>query len=95
MESVYFIEDVERGCIKIGTSRDVKRRLCAIRSAASHVNRKMSLRILATVEGGRAVERHLHELFATHRENGEWFKPVPELHQYIREHATPYGAPHA
>ena len=33
------------------------------------------------------LERELHARFADHRSHGEWFRPSPELLDYVAEHA--------
>ena len=37
----------------------------------------------STIDGGREAEWVLHRRFAHARIRGEWFRPVPELFEYI------------
>jgi len=73
VEVVYYLRWEER--IKIGTSREPRRRLAAIRHQE----------LLAFELGGRAVERARHAHFAHLREGGEWFRAEPELRAHAAE----------
>lgn len=64
----YAIADRDRHLVKIGTSRDVPRRLRALQTSSPH-----ALEVLWQGRGGPALEAHLHERFATRRVRGEWF----------------------
>lgn len=68
VEYVYFIQAGTDGLIKIGYSSDPKRRLANLQSP-------VPLRLLATMRGGRKLERRLHKKLAAHRKHGEWFEP--------------------
>lgn len=72
VEVVYYLRWNDR--IKIGTSREPRRRLAAI----------WHHELLAFELGGRAVEHARHVQFAPLREGGEWFRAAPEL----RAHAA-------
>jgi predicted transcriptional regulator len=80
MQVVYFIQGTRGGPIKIGTSSQVGARLYAL-----SVSQKKKLRVLRTIPGSYPAERALHEKFAhAHTGKGrEWFKPVPELLEFI------------
>lgn len=76
---IYFVQAGTSGPIKIGyTAGPVSRRLAALQT--SHPDR---LRLLAEIEGDRAVEAGLHRRFVAHRRQGEWFAPHPELIEFI------------
>jgi hypothetical protein len=79
---IYFIQDTHRGYIKIGFTDgvDAQSRLRALQTGNS-----TQLAVLASMEGGRADEKRLHEKFAGDRESGEWFRPSPALVQFIVE----------
>ncbi len=62
------IRQGERGPVKIGTAKDVARRLGTMQSG-NHER----LILLRMFEGGVAEERLLHKAFADHRITGEWF----------------------
>lgn len=83
--SVYFIQAVGGGPIKIGYAANVATRLNALANSSPVV-----LRVIAVIDGGgRAEEAELHRRFAAARLHGEWFRPVPELLAYVAENAEP------
>jgi hypothetical protein len=41
------------------------------------------LKVLATVEGGKNIERSFHDRFADSFHRGEWFRKTPELIAFI------------
>lgn len=75
---IYFIQENVSDAIKVGTSRCIRARVSALR-----VSTPGALTVLAATEGGRCVEGLLHWLFAHIRIRGEWFRPAPELLEYI------------
>lgn len=77
---IYFVQEGGTDAIKIGTSKHVRGRMIALGSASPH-----ALTVLATMEGSHRVEALLHFLFSHARIRGEWFRPVPELTEYIEE----------
>jgi hypothetical protein len=85
-KSVYFLQGIEGGAIKIGCAYNVKARMRAV--GCDH---KRSFRLLATMDGGAVMEHALHETFDDIRvaETWEWFHPEPELLDYISREADP------
>ena len=79
---VYFIGG-ELGAIKIGLAGDVSKRLATIQS-----NSPISVRVMASIAGGRDLEMAYHKRFAASRLHGEWFERTPELLAEI-ERLTP------
>lgn len=73
---VYFAQARETGAIKIGFTIDVPRRMRQIRPEVD---------LLVAVEGGRGLERRMHERFAHLRIAGEWFRPDRELMELISD----------
>lgn len=71
VEVVYYLRYDRR--IKIGTSRQPRRRLASIRHDE----------LLAFEPGGRSIEQARHREFAAIREGGEWFTQTPELTAHI------------
>lgn len=69
---VYFI--VSPTAIKIGRTKDAARRTAVIQT--SHPE---PLQLVATVDGGLALEKEYHRRFAPHRLRGEWFAPHPDI----------------
>lgn len=78
---VYFMRHDQ--IIKIGYSKNPRKRAAALASAE----------ILATEPGGVERESQLHAMFRAHRLHGEWFKPAPELLDYIDELRAKAGLP--
>ncbi|PCJ52846.1 MAG: hypothetical protein COA79_23190 [Planctomycetota bacterium] len=71
--SVYAIRDNITGHIKIGMSKDVKRRFAYLSTAHGD---KDALSIVIEKDVGQYCDKHekaLHRMFADHRLNGEWF----------------------
>lgn len=71
---VYFIQEEHTRCIKIGQSKDVKKRLSILQSAHPSL-----LQLLGTVEGGKQEERYLHAYFSEHHVRGEWYRADQEI----------------
>lgn len=78
---IYFIQAVGINLVKIGrTKKPIAERLAALQ-----ISSPVHLELLATMPGGKSVERSLHRQFAYARSHGEWFYPVRALLQYIDE----------
>jgi hypothetical protein len=75
---VYFIQQGEGGAIKIGYSATPEKRLLSLKTASP-----FPLRLLKIIEGGKTLERELHQRFAALHIDGEWFNPNSELLEYI------------
>lgn len=88
---VYFIR-CGQGAIKIGRAFDVHARLRELQ-----VGNPERLELLHCLDGGSNLEATLHQLFAKHRLQGEWFSPAPALMALIEDlrgpvlHALPGG----
>lgn len=80
-QKTYFIQGGD--AIKIGVSDNVIYRLREIQRHSP-----IALKILAIIN--KNVERRLHSKFKHLWRHGEWFTALPELLDYIREHATPW-----
>ncbi len=74
---VYFIGD-GMGHVKIGFSVNVGMRLRELQSA-----NPLPLTVLAVLKGGCELESSLHQRFAEHRLQGEWFRLTPEIADYV------------
>jgi hypothetical protein len=81
---IYFLR-VDGGAIKIGFSADDKlhKRLRVIRTSCPG-----PVTCLGVMAGDKIVERDLHLRFLPHHVYGEWFSPVDELLEFIRENTT-------
>jgi hypothetical protein len=75
---VYFIQAGDDGPIKIGTSRDPRKRFLELQTASPY-----PLHVRAIGPGGRAAEHRMHTRFAGCRLHGEWFEPVPAIQRIV------------
>ena len=66
---VYFVQAGAGGPIKIGHSENPKRRIADLQTASAH-----PLVVLGVVRGGEFFECALHQILATDRLSGEWFR---------------------
>jgi hypothetical protein len=83
---VYFIQAVKGGPIKIGVTRNVRRRLAIIQA-----NSPVPLQVIGVIPGaGIETESALHAHFGYLRLHNEWFAPRNTIYAYIRKHAE-YG----
>lgn len=89
---IYFIQDSATCNIKIGRTGPfsvgdgVDARIKSLQ-----IGNPSPLVLLAVVDGGFEEEAHLHQLFASHRLAGEWFRPSPALLQHLFEVARSSG----
>lgn len=74
MGHVYAVHDRAARLVKIGFTKQLARRLNAIRTGSGR-----TLTIVTTFRGSRDDERALHERFGRHRIEGEWFKATPAV----------------
>lgn len=65
---VYCIINFERNAAKIGTTRNVRKRLQQLQTASPD-----ALYLHEQIRGGKTKERELHRRYAKHRLTGEWF----------------------
>ncbi len=77
--SVYFVQSVIGGPIKIGFAINVAKRISALRTGCP-----FELRLLCSIPGGRREEHALHRAFASLHAGGEWFRPEGILLEKIR-----------
>lgn len=78
--SVVYFARRDDGAIKIGFTSDVQRRLREIRKEERLTSTPV---LLATFDGDKRLELMLHERYARHRIDGEWFHPSEELEALI------------
>lgn len=76
---VYFIGSKEMEYIKIGTARDVYKRLDGIQTSLP-----FDMEILFTFPGNRESETKAHKAFGEYRKRGEWFRNTGKLNDYIK-----------
>lgn len=77
---VYFIRSGAAGPVKIGYARDPYTRFMNLRTASPD-----EVSYLGHLPGGIEEERAVHARFAHLRIRGEWFRPAPELLDFIAE----------
>jgi transcriptional regulator with AAA-type ATPase domain len=76
---IYFIQQGKTGPIKIGyTENDIAKRLASLQVASAE-----KLTLLGVIEGGKKQEKLIHKFFHANQMEGEWFKPVPAIQDYI------------
>lgn len=73
--AVYFIQEGEDGFVKIGRSKNVKKRMKSLQ-----IGNPRPLSVVMLIPGGRSLEMTFHELFHEDRVSGEWFKPIVLCH---------------
>jgi hypothetical protein len=75
---IYFLQSGDR--VKIGYSRDPKKRIEAIARSSPH-----ECKLTCLVAGEVVDERELHERFGAFRIHGEWFFLSPEIQSFIKD----------
>jgi len=65
---VYFIADTTNDVVKIGYSKDIKKRLKQLQTSNGNV-----LVLLGYMNGNEAEEKYTHQLFSEYKLQGEWF----------------------
>tara|TARA_Y100001951_G_scaffold105173_2_gene120410 strand:- start:1078 stop:1578 length:501 start_codon:yes stop_codon:yes gene_type:complete len=79
MKRVYFIKPIGMdGPIKIGCSKSPTGRLEGLRTWCP-----LPLELLASIEGGPAIERRFHAMFLDDHEGHEWFRASARLTKVI------------
>ena len=76
---IYFIKNVVNGQIKIGFAGSPNKRLADLQTGSTD-----KLVLIRAIDGDKTTEAILHERFAVHRLQGEWFTPADEILQFIR-----------
>jgi hypothetical protein len=76
---VYFIQQEDKGPIKIGLTEDILSRLVDLQVGNPH---DLYLRAFIR-DAGHEIEVALHKLFSADRIRGEWFGPSRELRKLI------------
>jgi len=78
---VYFLQ-ADNGLVKIGQTKILDKR---IEQLAVSLPYKLQLILTIKSEQYTRLESHLHELYAEHRANGEWFALTDEDLNYIKD----------
>lgn len=77
---IYFIQAGDGGPIKIGRAGCVEERLIQIQT-----DNHEPVKLLCAVESHPTMERTVHGVFAHLNIRGEWFRPAPELLDFISD----------
>jgi len=79
-EAVIYViqEDVEGGLLKIGCAVDPRTRLAQLQTGNPRL-----LKIIKALPGTQERERVLHRDLHEYRVQNEWFRPDPEVFQYL------------
>lgn len=81
---VYMAQAGEGGPVKIGVAANVPSRIAQLQTGNA-----ARLNLLAVhADGGKALERELHERHAADRLHGEWFRPSPAVLATVAEMAS-------
>lgn len=80
---VYFMHAQEAGLVKIGATSSLNSRLMALQNGGP-----VPLVLIGLVDGGKSVEREIHNQWAHLRSHGEWFQASADLISYIRTRAA-------
>ena len=89
MHKVYLIQAGEDGPVKIGVAANVFKRLAQYRT-----HDPIRLRLVGLIDGDRADEKRLLGRFSEYRLHGEWFRPGPQLVEFIASLPPPPFPPH-
>lgn len=76
---VYFLRQEE--FVKIGFTMDPLSRQSGLQVGSPKVHN-----LIALIEGGKDLEKHLHDLFKDSWEIGDWFKITPKITEWLTEH---------
>lgn len=79
-EVVYFVQHGCCGPIKIGKTRDIEKRMSTMEADAPE-----PLKLVLMLSD--ATEAQMHKRFAGLRGRGEWFKPAPQLVEFVNSFA--------
>lgn len=80
--TIYFVTN-DQGLIKIGFTKDLKRRLTQLKNASG-----IELKLIATIAGNAQMELELQHRFRPHNVRGEWFRAEWPLTDFIATAAT-------
>jgi len=80
---LYFLQAKSSKLVKIGHAKQVRKRVNNIQVASPE-----PLELLGVCEGGPDDEARLHQKWAKSRVNGEWFRPVKSLMNFIESNTS-------
>ena len=82
---VYFVLNRDSHAIKIGTAKNLRRRLTSLQTSSPAKLELLCSIKLKSVEIAKELEQSLHQKFSDIRIRGEWFKAERELLNYITQ----------
>jgi len=80
---IYFILNSDSYAIKIGRASNVEKRLQSLQTSSPVTLQVLKVIPVVSLKKAQEVETYLHAKFAHLRMNGEWFRAVPQLKDYI------------
>lgn len=79
MTNIYFIGNMDMGCIKIGVAKDPEKRLKQLQTGNPH-----NLKIYKTIKNvPNEYESSIHRLFDDYRLKGEWFQINDKITEFM------------
>jgi len=83
---IYYVERLDNGLIKIGTTVNIEKRMMDLRRDVHRVNCETDLVLLAQHAGSFQTEKAIHRLFPDERiGRSEWFRPSARLQSHIKD----------
>lgn len=77
---IYFlIEDIENGFVKVGHSENPPERIGQLQQGNPR-----KLQLIATIDASDTLEYQIKAEFRKFHIRGEWYRPDPEVFEYIR-----------
>ena len=73
-DDLYFITNSTYSVVKIGRSKDVKKRLASLQTGSSD-----KLEIVAVIKSKGFMEPHFHRCLSDYKISGEWFSACPRI----------------
>lgn len=83
---VYFVINQDSNAIKIGTAKNVRRRLASLQTSSPAKLELLCSIKAQSVEAARELEQSLHQKFVNFHIRGEWFRVEAELLNYISQY---------
>lgn len=90
---IYFVECIGADAIKIGLTVGNGNGLAHSRVSSMQSNCPMPLKLMAAIEGDKAMERALHARFSDDWLRGEWFRATDALRSFIAQFPVPPPPP--
>ena len=79
---LYVVQSGEKGPVKIGICKDLKKRLYQLQTGSS-VKLKVLYQYELTSKNAKEMEKNLHQFFRHTRLSGEWHRPTEYMMEYF------------